>query len=685
MSKDCKVSNEMRQRLMGEERQLRSTVEAGMIASGDSIPVSWDPQFAAKNKIGRYGRMTMDGCGFVYHVAPRDIDRTQRYDLDPVNSIPSVNRWMSGERMDVPIGKTTGAIVTVKQSTDWDSGSYEESLLTVIARKYPVVLINPSWKTLSSAARAQPVDPIKVFARGSSRWDEDWVREIRGFCDASQGRVKYIRSLDDLPAEAVHFMGESNPTHYPWGRWIRFIPSPYAVSFRPSFQETEFGLDMIREVRKGKDVRQICSTLSLRSEYVYNPETVDKWLHQAGVKFYVESSFPMSLEPVKSEHLFQTPKYLNYEEEVFQQMDELGRCLTVDKYGRVYDVLSSTTYHSKRSIHPDLNWVPFVETGTHLVTYSSISPQKRKGEIIKGVVHLSSGALGVEAVYVRKEITADPGKRWRQKEGVEDFAQEEGPFGFATVKVLENLEGKWTLHADCQIQKDSSGFYLTDGGKLVSAVTYVAKRGTLVVIPPDVKVSAVFSSLEAVFMYAPRSSPWKSLTRLRGVLAKVDGGTVSHSDAERQFYERFKPVTSMLSVGTTPEDIARGTSMPSQVALNKLCAAPGVILWTLKPVSFQLLSQVNIPVEGWVNGDMEFKVSTFKEMWRAIENGAGSLSFPLGFDVSRIMKVVGLNGFFPRRMPDFTAYTWNLNWVKVVRDGTRKGDVDVQPIDIITE
>lgn len=674
MSTGYRISDEMRARLLGEEVQLRKQVEEGSPAAGDAISVSWDPQFAAKEKIGRYGRMTLDEAGFVYHVAPKEIDRRVRYDLDPTNSMISVNRWLSGERLDVPIGKLSGVMETVKMTTDWDAGCYEHSLLYILSRTYPVVLFNPSWKSLSAAARVDvgPFGSIKVYLNIRDTWEEDWAREVRNFCRNSSGRVT-VEDRMKISDDAIYFTGESNPKTRIWGKWIRFIPSPYAASHRPEFQETEFGLDMVREVRKDGVVRQICSTLPLKSEFVYNPETVDKWLGQAGVKYFVESSFAMNLTPVSSSHLFQTPKYIEYPKKIVVQKDELGRLLTLDasepEKGIVYDVFSSNTYHSKRSIHADLNWVEFSDTGTHYVTYSSISPTKTVCDIVKGIMHLSVGALGVEAVYDKGELDAPKGKKWKMKDGVEDYALEDSLMGFSHVKKLENLEGRVTLHADCQQDREFPGFYQTEAGKLIPAVTYQAKRGTLVVIPPDVPVTAVYPSLAAVFMYSPRSSPWKSLTKLRGPLARIDGGTIAHSDAEQSFYQKFrKGVSSLKDSGITVAHITKGTTMPSQVALNKLCNAPGVILWSLKPVSFQLLHEIEIPLDGWVNGDQEFRITSFRDMWRAIENRAFSLSFPIGFDASPIMRILSWNGFFPKRMLDYCAYTWQLNWVKVSRD-----------------
>jgi hypothetical protein len=669
----------MTQRLLGEERVLRKKMEDHNCAVGDALPVTWDMQYAADAGIGRYGRMTYDEGEFLYHVAPKDIDRKPRYELDSANSMSSVNRWLNGQRIDVPIGKQTEPIKTITSSVDWDVGVYEEQLFDKIMEKGALTLINPSFKSMSSAVRVEegPYHPVRVFLTSNNpktRQEKDqeysWRRSVEDFCRQSKGRVAMV--YDREKVKGTSYLGESNPIEKPWSKWVRFIPSPYSLNRRPSFQETEYGLDMVREVVKDDKKRLLCCSLSRECEFVYNPETVDKWLRQASVKYFVESNFFLEMRQVPSTHLFMAPRYLRIPADVKQEKMEDGRVVRRDG-SFVYDIEGPMTYYSKRSLNADLPWAPFEDHGTHCVTYSSIAPLKLDMEVYSGVLHFADQQ--VEAVYLREEVTAEPGCIFVRTETGEDYEscpRQEGVIGRDVVRKVWSLSTQREYLLDWSKVADFPGFYLQHDGRIRSGVTVCTKRGNVMAIP-EKDVAIVYPSLESVFRYSARSSPWKSLTKLRGPLPKVMGGTVSVSGAEVDFFEKFGPVTGIGTPGVTPHDIVRGTPKTLSRAMDQLCSAPGVILWSLKPAQFQLLQKIDIPLKGWVNRDKSYTFCSFREMWGALERGARSFSFPLGFDASIIVRILGYNGCFPKRVHDLEAYTYHINWIKATKyEGNRR-------------
>jgi len=109
------ATSETISRLEREVQALFNNLDAEPVRVGSAEAIVYDRDWAIKNKVGAYGRMTISEGLPVYHVAPSKVDRRERYDFKKQDVFSYINSFVDGRgienisdkllKIDLPIPK----------------------------------------------------------------------------------------------------------------------------------------------------------------------------------------------------------------------------------------------------------------------------------------------------------------------------------------------------------------------------------------------------------------------------------------------------------------------------------------------------------------------------------------------------------------------------------------------------
>lgn len=368
------TKEEVMHRLTLEAQEILENLAESDPSVGDAMFVAYDPQWAQRNKVGRFGRMTLVEEGFLFHAAPNDMDREPAYEMADHNFMDFIDRWKGGEKWDTPIDKMIAGPPPPKalDKRSYYQSDYEKELLKSLIGTTSVTLMNPSFKTMSNAVFISNHYITRgIFVHVTAQLDHAWGADIKNFVAGSGGKLQ----MSDRP-RGLCYLGTGLPKSYPDRPWVRMIQSPVVdPSEMYANYKVEYKEDCFVSRFEKKEGYVTTSLLKRDSPfYVYSPETVDKSFFgkQDRMAFFLESSDQLLMDQVDNRLLWHNPFFVDMKGD-WQMIGEFH----VRVQGTVlYDVEDSGTYLSRRSrtVIPGYTWVPISPTGSHWFTYSSLKP-----------------------------------------------------------------------------------------------------------------------------------------------------------------------------------------------------------------------------------------------------------------------------------------------------------------------
>lgn len=360
-------------RLEEEAKQLLQNVSEGEPSVGDAIFVEYETEFARKNKIGRFGRLTIKDGFREYHAGPAVIDRQERVEFQPRDFMAYAKSWVAGTSRLPPVDELVKDPPVPTLKSLWKSSiiTYETELFHHLRASTEITLVNPAMSTMVA---------LKVAGGGfvslTSRVDEKWSYDIHDFVKKSEGKLKM---LPPAITEGIAYLGTNLPLWYPPKHWIRTIINPftdqssYFQSIRVDLEDTK--VKTVIRKKPGYEVHSILYRDAVG--VIYNPETIDQLLKQKKRLLWLESDRHLHIPEVEENKFLHPPWFINYEGE-WKELE--GRQWLV-KNDVVYDVESFGTYASKRSILPPSghSWIRYSTMGTHMVQYNSLEPFEHYG------------------------------------------------------------------------------------------------------------------------------------------------------------------------------------------------------------------------------------------------------------------------------------------------------------------
>jgi len=375
------------QRLMAESASLIQKMEQDGPPVGDAVFVAYDEAFAKKHEIGRFGRMTQHEGNPMFYAAPCKIEHKFNVVMDDYNLMDYWKRWSS-------TGDSTPPVDRMLQGPQWPEfplqnkkkiADYERELFLKVGQGYEITLVNPSFSTMVALKTT-----VGGFVTLTTTLDHDWVADIIDFAANSGGKIQV---LEHHTIRGVAYLGTNVPVWYPPTNWLRLVISPF---LQPSEMFPRYTTEYVQgswvsryEKKRINGLPYVVTSMLDHdtSYYLYNPETVDRWLSQReGTQyFFLESAIEVYMDQVDDYRVKHSPRFINVPKsaqwarfvDVSGVSIECKSCQNV-----VYDVKGSGTYLSRRnrtSIPSNMIWAPYVQSGTHWITVSSLKPSSSYG------------------------------------------------------------------------------------------------------------------------------------------------------------------------------------------------------------------------------------------------------------------------------------------------------------------
>jgi hypothetical protein len=364
-------------RLEREKDEILEYLRANQVALGDGAAVVYDEDFAEKNQISQFGKMTFvssagksasfQGGEFQYHATPRKFLEETKYEMPEKNFISFADAYADGKECRMPDDafKLPDQPKLKKKGVPyrWHDKA-ERRLLEHLAKQgRTVCAVNPSYSTLWHMLE---YGGGLVYVREER--EKQWKLELVNFCVDHP----LLRFVHYLPTAVVCYMGANNPTFFPDREYVYLCPNPYSVSL-------PFEVYSIKEHAGGVSFSYFTkvernSFLSDSSgEYIYNPAVLTDVTK--GDPYFVCSNFDLKIEECEMKTMVHTPFFLG---DMPDYTEENGR--TVSRRGNlIYDIQGAGTYLSRRSrlqLKEGESWAPFLGNGEWMVTRLSNSPQR---------------------------------------------------------------------------------------------------------------------------------------------------------------------------------------------------------------------------------------------------------------------------------------------------------------------
>jgi len=371
-------------RLEAEAKQLFEQVSMNEGQVGSAEPITYDQDWASENGLGRFGRMTIDSGEAVYHAAPSKIDRSERFNFFPKDSMAFINAWQNGDKYEDPVDHLLRVQMPEPKvkTGSYKVFDYEEKLFSGLVQTDPVTLVNPSFKTMAAliqhTTKESPGYVMLTAQEGSELWEE----EIKDFIRNSGGRLKMTVRNE---VSGVSYLGSADPVFYPTTEWCRLVPSPFVehVSEYQSFT-SKFTNQGFFATYERKDHLATASVIFDAPVYRWNPETVDKSLSRTERKYFLESNKRLFLKGINVTDLNHRPFFLSSYGEWEGKWNKKGNFVydyrETDPNQRGGNEGVNETYLSRRAMHkpPEgYTWAPFEVIGEFVVTVSCITPFRR--------------------------------------------------------------------------------------------------------------------------------------------------------------------------------------------------------------------------------------------------------------------------------------------------------------------
>jgi hypothetical protein len=358
--------------LQVEALDIFRMVEESPPSIGEGMFVAYDKSWAREHGLGAFGRMTIKDGEKKFHAAPLVHHTRPLVTYSNFEFFDWSSSWLRGESPSFPaetLAQGSPSPVPVRQKNSDLFRSYERALFTHLLTYSVVTLVNPSFGAMTELASLG-----HGFVTFSAGVDQQWIRDAHDFVKSSHGRLKILPNKE---VRGVCYLGTNSPLWYPSSIWVRLILSP---AFEVSSVFENFSLDympssfLMRYEKKDK-----YTSLNVldrdSSNVVYNSSSVDSFLGMKKQAFLLESSDVLSIPSVEDNRCYHTPWFLNYAGE----WSELEGRQWLIYQKTVVDVKDVGTYVSRRRFRPPkgYSWTPFVEQGTHWVTYSTNSPCRK--------------------------------------------------------------------------------------------------------------------------------------------------------------------------------------------------------------------------------------------------------------------------------------------------------------------
>jgi len=365
-------TDETRDRLRREANELFQSMQGRPGQAGSAEPVIYDRTWAETHGIGSFGRMTISSDKVVYHAAPRDVDRRERFTFGDSNVFSYTRAWVDGNHTDNPYSSLVAVNTPeLKRKVKGVSTKhYECKLFGRLLRTDSVTLVNPSFSSMAALLQHTTADRPGYITLTSTEQYSAWVDQIRDFVSNSGGRIFLNRTKVIV---GIAYLGSVDPVWYPDdSHWCRLVPSPLVeqvdqyMTFSSVLEEHGF---YSHYDRKGHTVS--ASLIFSDNVYRWNPETVDQNLDQKEKRVFLESNRPLDLLPIENHHIVHKPFFLP-DYGVWE-----GEWNTINDV--IYDVKGKDTYLSRRARNPapeGKKWVDYVVTGPYIVTASCNMPFK---------------------------------------------------------------------------------------------------------------------------------------------------------------------------------------------------------------------------------------------------------------------------------------------------------------------
>ncbi len=361
------------QRLQEEASQLLKNISQMETSVGDAMIIEYDADFAAKQKIGRFGRLTIKGGVRQYHAAPEKIERTERFSYGERDFFQYAHQWEEGSVARPPVEKLLEEPELPKmiKPPPRSQVSYEIALFDRISQMGDITVVNPSMSTLVALKNAGG-----GYVTLTSSVREAWVYNIRDFVRNSDD---LLEMLPNMTVQGTAYLGTSTPLWYPNTPWIRMVINPFVD--QTNYYE-EFSVDMreteVRMVIKKKH-NYYSHTFLVRDENCvrYNPETLDHFLSKNGKQFWLETTSSLTIPDREEQKIAHVPWFVDYDGE-WTEIE--GRKWLV-KNKTVYDVKDRGTYVTRRRLPPPegYSWTEYKGVAPYIVFYNSLRPRKEVG------------------------------------------------------------------------------------------------------------------------------------------------------------------------------------------------------------------------------------------------------------------------------------------------------------------
>jgi len=663
-------STEALQRLEEEARLLFEHISENPPAVGNSVFVEYDPAFCEKHQIGRFGRKTIKDGQVLFHAGPREVVHPCVYEMDDHNVMDYIHQWQVGGYCPVPVDKLLEGpkwpVPLGKKKKIIASGSYEQELFRNLLDK-EITLVNPSFSSMAS---------LKVAGGGyvmlTSDADETWSRDVCDFVRQSKGKLQLLRKFE---VRGRAYLGNSIPQWYPEGEWFHLILSPFipmSTQFKSyDVQMTEEGFVVRYEKKKG----YVVSSVLRKSTpfYLYNPETVDCYLHmKAHTKwYYVESSFPMTNVQEDDRKVMHAPWFVSLPQGLEWEEERIypGKVVQMKSRGHViYDIQGSGTYLSRRTRFPapkGWEWVPLLGRGTHWVTVSSLKPQKVHGvEVVErgsDTITIFDDAKLIDSM-VRVRCTEDAQVLRLPVEGrfswplfsdtplflveLQSHEVSQIPSGLVVNEILVTNRGQVFLPH--QVEETGVSFspgganFLLMGlgrGQMRPALVLRTKVQDYIVCPQELGDKFLFPRAADVEMMCSSlslfSKDWLSVASQIGG-AENNGSLVSTETFVQTVMSSFQKyeIDDETGIGLTAYQVAKRVGCSIQFATRYMLTTPGFCVWRITNgrTEFMLEANISLRASGVLNN-----VTKDGQKWVDILRGWGTQREKMRF-VSRDLK-----------------------------------------------
>jgi len=603
-------------RLRREAEEMFDNIEDVEPSVGDSFFVHYDRKWANKHSVGQFGRMTLENGKPLFHAAPQVIEREKRYDMPEHDFIEFEKAWVKGAQAQFPMDRAISGpsppVLVKTPNVPFLVQDYEKRLFEQILAMTNLVLINPSFKSMSNA-----ISVCKRLGRScldvaiTATFEYDWAVDVRNFVQNSQG---FLRLVPCGGVSGIAYLGTNTPLWFPPTPWVRLIHSPFIdptgifEQYSVQFREDSF----ISRYQK-KSNYEVTSVLSRDTgNFVYNPESLDEQLNIKGnpMLFFLESTLPLGFKAKDRRVVWHAPWFLTIPEKAHWSFEGGLELRLLGK--EVYDVQGEGTYLSRR-MRIDLpfpfKWAPLQKMGTHWITYSSLKP--RRDYNVSSEVHdgkrflnfghsvLISGLRRVRAPYdviFASKSRPPSGTVWDLESQEYVLASRPLPKDYKESVQEAFMDNQGRVFAIQRMANDALIFTPKQNGKQVlpflpfGEVRYVPRfkykdQDFICIDNTEEQVNFVFSSIAGLQSMIPTVSTYTSkFFSMRAIIEDTPdpdfGGSIVSAPVPvkiKKFMNR--ELVYSFSVGTTASQISRDVGISEQLAFHHLSKSPDYLLW----------------------------------------------------------------------------------------------------------